>query len=358
MPNRSTEPSPRDMLSPQATDEPSPPDDFLPPVHPPGAGLIMQLFFIPMIIVTIIVTVWLMFSWLAHMGSRPDELVKDFEQLNEATWQKALTLANMLRDPSSSALRRDPRMAQRLASVLDRQIEVGQTDTGHVWFRMYLCRALGEFEVADGLPALLRAASEERAVEDLEVRRAALQAIGLLVDRVGASTAQENDDLLPALERAAAERGDQPDDRDARAKLRSTAAFVLGLLDGEAAGDQLVRLASDPYPFVRYNAAVGLARQGDERAVPRLVEMLDPHNVELLKSDESQTEVEWNRIHVMRNALRAAKQLAEKNAFADLSPLGSAVDELIKTKPRGGLGVEAGELSRILRQRQQLTTTQ
>ena len=39
-----------------------------------------------------------MFSWLARMGSSPEQLVQDLRRLNEASWQKALTLADLLRD--------------------------------------------------------------------------------------------------------------------------------------------------------------------------------------------------------------------------------------------------------------------
>jgi hypothetical protein len=40
----------------------------LPPVEAPSAGFLLQLFFIPMVIVTIIVSIWAMFSWLVHLG--------------------------------------------------------------------------------------------------------------------------------------------------------------------------------------------------------------------------------------------------------------------------------------------------
>ncbi len=58
------------------------PDQQLPPVKPPSPAFLMQLFFIPLIIVTIIVMVWLMFSWLAHMGTKP-------EQLQPPTWKSS-----------------------------------------------------------------------------------------------------------------------------------------------------------------------------------------------------------------------------------------------------------------------------
>ena len=40
----------------------------LPPVSPPTGTFILQLFLIPLMIVTIVVVLWLLFSWVAHMG--------------------------------------------------------------------------------------------------------------------------------------------------------------------------------------------------------------------------------------------------------------------------------------------------
>ncbi len=79
-------------------------DKPLPPIEPPSASFLVQLFVIPMIIVGIIVVVWLMFSWLAHMGSNPHELVRDLKKPNEASWQRALTLADLLRNPAHEDL--------------------------------------------------------------------------------------------------------------------------------------------------------------------------------------------------------------------------------------------------------------
>jgi hypothetical protein len=52
-------------------------DDSLPPVEPPNAAFLVQLFLVPGVIVAIIVGVWLAFHWLAHLGSDPQAYVKD-----------------------------------------------------------------------------------------------------------------------------------------------------------------------------------------------------------------------------------------------------------------------------------------
>jgi hypothetical protein len=60
------------------------PNDALPPVEPPSAGFILQLFVIPGVIVTIIVLVWLLFNWLAQMGNDPQAYV---DGKRPSTWR-------------------------------------------------------------------------------------------------------------------------------------------------------------------------------------------------------------------------------------------------------------------------------
>src|SRR2546427_9670382 len=99
-----------------------PPDDSLPPVTPPAAGFILQLFFIPLMIVSIIVLVWLTFSWLAQMGNNPKDLVKELRKDNDARWQKALTLADLLRNKQYEHVKYDESMAQEVADVLEAEL--------------------------------------------------------------------------------------------------------------------------------------------------------------------------------------------------------------------------------------------
>src|SRR4051794_34912574 len=94
------------------------PDDALPPVEPPSAGFILQLFIVPGVIVVIIVMVWLMFNWLVRQGSDPEAYIAALERNNEARWQAASNLADALRNDRSeeaALLKRDSRLATRLA---------------------------------------------------------------------------------------------------------------------------------------------------------------------------------------------------------------------------------------------------
>ena len=96
------------------------PDDALPPVEPPSAGFLVQLFLIPGIIVSIIVVVWLLFHWLAQMGSDPRDYVKKLRGNNEVRWQAAVNLAGALGNPENKALRSDVEMAEELCADIAR----------------------------------------------------------------------------------------------------------------------------------------------------------------------------------------------------------------------------------------------
>src|SRR5688572_2382537 len=80
----------------------------LPPVEAPTATFILQLFLIPLLIVSIVVLLWLLFSWIAHMGrDNAAELARAVERGDKSSWQRAYELADLLRspDPKYDALR-------------------------------------------------------------------------------------------------------------------------------------------------------------------------------------------------------------------------------------------------------------
>jgi HEAT repeat protein len=325
--------------------------EALPNVTPPNASFILQLFLIPMVIVSIIVALWMGFSWLAHMGTNPEELVTDVEKLNDGSWQRALTLADLLRNPQYDHLKDDEQLAQRLAAVLQRQLAAGDLDKAlakhPVNLRLYLSRVLGEFRTPVVLPALVEASVTERDAEverttdprkwfpkEIDVRRAAIESLAVLAgeESLGPEALRRDEMVMSAVLAASREPTTAPDPNDDRAKLRQTAAYTLGVIGGDAACERLAVMLGDAFPNTRYNAAIGLARNGDLRAVEGLVEMLDPENRAAVASETSEGEQTWKRGLVMMNALRAAKQLEQKNPQADLAPLHEAVARLLQPK--------------------------
>jgi HEAT repeat protein len=310
-------------------------DDALPPVEAPGVGFIMQLFFIPLIIVMIIVMLWLMFSYFAHMGTNPQDLVVEIEKLNDGSWQKASALADLLNNPQNEQLKHDKQLAGRIAALLEREIEQASLDEKRLRLRMFLCLVLGEFRVDTGLPALLKAAETERSVEELEVRRTALEALAALISNLGPENVRGNARLEEVLLEASQERGDGSGGDASRETIRHTAAYALGVLGSQAALDRLAVMLGDSDPNTRYNAATALARNGDPRAQRRLLEMLDPQNqaaftAEDLRGNDPTGGKRWKRSLVLSNGIKASVLLAARNPDFDDTQLKAAIEQLIE----------------------------
>lgn len=340
------------MSKPLTEPKPDGPLEPLPPVQPPSAGFLLQLFLIPLVIVTIIVMVWLLFSWLAHLGTNPQDLVRDIGKVNDGSWQRAYNLAELMRKPQYQHLKKDPKLAQELASTLtslrndrpkrkhdaasetdaDRKRRKDSVYDNRVKLEVFLCRVLGEFEVPDGLPALIEAASPEETndPEGFAVRIAALGALAIHAGQLDAKTLAATPQLLETVIAASKERGEGEYGSEEYDKLRSAAAFTLGMITSDEATERLAHMLDDPNANVRYNAALGLARQGDTRALPVIGEMLDPSNTagledpdtegpgkeELLASGKS-----WKQVSVMTNAIRGARMLVDKHPQGDYQQL-------------------------------------
>lgn len=344
----------------------------LPPVQPPTAGFLVQLFLAPLLIVVVIVMVWLLFSWLAHMGTNPRDLVRDIGRMNNASWQRAYNLAEILRKPGNEALKQDKQLALELAETLDklragrperkrdaatetdeqRREHKDQLYENRVKLEMFLCHVLGEFSVTDGLPALINAAAPDDSNDPngFAVRSAAIQAIAVQASHVDPQVLQQNEALLKVLIETSKERGEGEFAREEYAKLRSAAAYALGMIGGHEAVDRLTQMLDDGDANTRFNAATGLARQGDIRALPVLEEMLDPTS-DVALSDPDATRPEdintgraWKRALVVSNGIRAAKLLVQKHPDADYSSLVAAIDKLLSGDVNQKIKLDAKDL--------------
>ena len=338
--------------------ENSSPDQTLPQVEPPTAGFIIQLFVIPATIVTIIAVVYLLFSWLAHLGTSPLKLAQDLERGGDHSWQTAFNLARELQNPINQNLRKNAVLADRLADLLQRSIN-DSYPTGAdpldqnkrkntIQLRVFLCRALGEFEVASVIPSLVQAATTENYVSqytddfgDEQVRRSALEALAVLADHLGPGHLRAEEDVMAALHEAASERSGPHDSSPHRDLLRSTAAYVLGVLGGDRNLDRLAHMRNDAASNVRYNAATGLARHGDTRAVDVLLEMLDPDETDAIDDEIQAAGRDWKRKSIIVNALRASEQLARTNSSSDLKELHDGVEQLLHVDVNGHIQAEA-----------------
>jgi len=302
------------------SNQPINPDDSLPPVEPPSAAFLVQLFLVPGVIVAIIVCVWLAFHWLAHLGNDPQAYVRTLRRANEGRWQAALNLANDLRGPNGSGLKADVKLASELGSILDDEVGSGRTGEQSETLRLYLCRALGEFSVPEAAPALVRRVN---ANDDDPATQAAIEAIAVLATNLqNAGRSFENrDDVVAAVLAATT---------SANSRVRDACGFTLGVLGGERSIDGLLRLVGDPSADVRSNAALGLARLGQPDAYDTLSEMLALEDVyldEKTPDDKMQSE-RYKRALVVVNALRGITMLIDATNEGPPSCIIEKIEEL------------------------------
>ena len=302
------------------SNQPINPDDSLPPVEPPSAAFLVQLFLVPGVIVAIIVCVWLAFHWLAHLGNDPQAYVRTLRRANEGRWQAALNLANDLRGPNGSGLKADVKLASELGSILDDEVGSGRTGEQSETLRLYLCRALGEFTVPEAAPALVRRVN---ANDDDLTTQAAIEAIAVLATnlQIAGRSFENRDDVVAAVLAATT---------SANSRVRDACGFTLGVLGGERSIDGLLRLVGDPSADVRSNAALGLARLGHPDAYDTLSEMLALEDVyldEKTPDDKMQSE-RYKRALVVVNALRGITMLIDATNEGPPSGVIKKIEEL------------------------------
>jgi len=307
------------------------PDDSLPPVEPPSAAFLVQLFLVPAVIVGIIVFVWLAFHWLAQRGNDPEGYVRALRRPSEGRWQAALNLANDLRGPGGAALKADATLAGDLAAILQTEVASGRPRAaGHGGEQSrtlcaYLCRALGEFAVPEAAGPLVARATD---AADPETARAAVEALAVLATNLEvAGGFRDPAGVSAALVTAS---------RSSDARLRSAAAFALGVIGGDAAVERLGALEADVAEDVRFNAAIGLARQGEAGAYATLAEMLRlPDVLPEDPADDADRARRYRRALVVVNALKGVGLLVDggsrppADVTAALGPLqGDAVGDV------------------------------
>ena len=317
-------------------------EELLPPVEPPSAGFILQLFIVPGLIVLTVALLGLLITALATSGAQdPDKIVQALRGSNQARWQQAKELADMLRLPLRyPELRQSIDLAGHLVELLDEEVDAGLADDNSIKLRFFLCRVLGEFDVDVGLGVLLKTAAED---SELDVRRQAINALAVLADSFNTMEepqALKHEKLVGTFAQLAAEKNDL---------LRSEAAFALGVFAMHPAADpqltaELELLADDLFGDARYNAALALARRGNARAAAPLAEMLDPEAIELtIAREEWPSRQTFKRNTILQNALEAIGTLLEKSAPRDRSTLLAAVEQFVASAPQWKVGGDLPE---------------
>jgi HEAT repeat protein len=319
-------------------------DERLPPIEPPTAGFIIQLFVIPAIIVAAVVLIWFGVESLARSGEQdPEQIVAGLRSSNQARFQQAKELADMLRLPERyPEIKTNRELAQKLAAYLNELVDAGSDAEAEVTMRIFIVKALGEFHVVDGLSALIKAALDD---PERDVRRDAIGAIAVLLDGMAGFKPPQyvgSDELTAALVKLA---------NDQDELIRSGAAFAIGVAAIAPEADPqllsaLESLADDPYTDVRFNAAIGLARAGSPAAVAPLAEMLDPESIassvsgekplnEQVTPEQLAAQKAFKRNKIVTNALTAIGRLVDAKSVppATFAILETALQKFIAAAP-------------------------
>jgi HEAT repeat protein len=316
-------------------------DDALPPVEPPNAAFLVQLFVVPLTIVACGLFVVWGFYWLAHLGNDPESYVRALRRNNEGRWQVALNFANDLRGPGGAALKKDAKLARDLAGILDDEVASGRPRAaGHSGEQSrtlcgYLCRALGEFAVPEAAVPLVSRAVD---ADDPETARAAVEALAVLAANLAAAGTAFED---PAAVQAAVVKASRSDVDP----LRSSSAYALGVVGGPAAVERLEELAGDADDDVRYNAAIALARQGRENAWEPIAEMLALPDVSTTPGDQAAQAARYRRAMIVVNALKGVGLLVDDTGRPPPEAIGALVAKLADD-PVGDVRSSAAALGR------------
>jgi hypothetical protein len=283
----------------------------LPPVEAPSAGFIVQLFVIPAVVVFVVIIVWLLFGKLAGGERDAMEYVR-LIRASSANWRAAnraaFELASLIQNDPKLAT--DSRLLGELTDVLDH--DLGRVDDPQM--TQYLALALGQFQTLETVGragekrdpvATLSKALDAKYPEPVRIAAAASLAkhAARLDGRLDAPGA------VDSLARASAT-GDSA--------FRQMAAYALGFFPSGPAGQALHERLNDPDRFVRYNAAVALARRGDGAALGTLREMLSPTALEKVVPIESAVE-KRSKIEAIELEALNALQFAVSDGRTDLA---------------------------------------
>lgn len=290
------------------------------PPGPPLSRFLSAFVLVPGGVILVAVLAFIVIRWATFPETTAVQLVETIAtRQGNARWRAAAQLAAMLADPRHEPLRRDRRLAAQLAAVLHRELDAsdGRQDAT---LCVFLCRALGQFQVDTPLAELAGAAGSGND----QVRRAAVESLAVLADRLGAEPVWSS----PGVRTAILDASHAP-----APMLRATAAFALGVVGSREAQDRLEAMIADENVLVRYNAATALARNGNARAVGVLLEMLAPDQAAALADapDGAARIRQQETIHA--NALEAAAQLMAANPAVLIGTFDEALAELRQSHP-------------------------
>lgn len=338
-----------------ASDEPTAdlPED-LPPVEPPSAGFIMQLFLVPGLIVAAVIAVWALFGKLSSSEQDWRQLVAEVRSNNEhRRWRGATGLAQMLRSDvelkeSGSQLSTNPQIAKELATLLTELLNEPTQDPELTSQQSFLARTLGWLDsLEQTLPALLQATDSKY---ETIVRSDALRSIALIAGRASDSDKpldrpEVTDKLLEVSQ-------------DSEPLIRQVCAFTLGLIPGDAVDQRLRVMAEDRDSNTAINAVLQMSRRGMPEAFDALLGLLEsasqPVDPASLKGDtdvdrmiQARSQENMNQV-VLGNALTALRDLSSTITDEQRKKAIAVCEQLSEEASNTKIQIEAGVTLRAL----------
>lgn len=262
----------------------------------PKRKLFFGLFLFPLLIAVGMATLLCSVVFLTHEAETPETLIAAIKTGSPSKrWQKAFELSN--------ELNRAPEMVRR-SGVMNEIIHIlGDADHYDVKARSYMAMALSRFREPEAIEAIRKRLD----VEEEGVQLYLMWALGNL----GAKGAVE--DLEPFLVHE-------------KADLRKMAVYVSGILGDKKTTSKLKPLLKDPVADVSWNAALSLARLGDDSGWEVLVKMLDRS---VLASHYQMSKAEIER--TMVSALRGLSRIRRTESFPLIESLAQS-DESLKVR--------------------------
>lgn len=309
----------------------------LPPVEPPSAGFIVQLFVVPALIVGVVCGLYFLFARAATTEYDWRQLVADIKSENpHIRWRAALGLSQALESDRqrreqqgnmattvSTPLAENAEVAGALCELYSTLIATNAPNDEQTKQIEFLSKAIGLLDLDEAtLPVLRRGAETSRPAE---IRKHSMTGLVMIVGRrfekgtpIGDASLQ--DDIL-AMSR-------EPDQLS-----RHQATFVLGLIPSDETLNRARELLNDGDQLTRVNAAIALARNESLDCVPALFDVLrdgaewklDPAQV---KTEEQGAQF-FEQGLMVTNSLKALDSLHSQLTSEQRTELVQLLDSLI-----------------------------
>lgn len=287
----------------------------LPPVEPPSASFIMQLFLVPAVIVAAVIGIWALFGQLSASEQDWRQLVAELRSNNEhRRWRGANGLAQMLRadfemGEKGQNLAANQQIATELTELMAELLADPARSEEQIRQQSFVATTLGWLDVYETtLPVLISATKSD---QELIVRADALRALAIMAARASEhGEPVDRKDVINCVAEAS---------QDRESLIRQVSAFAMGFLSGDVIEQQLRVLLEDGDSATRLNAAIALARRQNAEGIDVFLATLetapqpvDPESMEGETPQEkllrARSENDMNTI-VVGNVLKAVREL-------------------------------------------------